>query len=445
MPDVPKVVLDRLRAQATQATHPDADVLTAFAEQALSGAERERVLAHLAACGDCRDVVAFSLPAQEAAAASVPEPATTLPSRAKADRRPWFAWPNLRWAALAAAAVVVTSALWLRPNKAPQESMVARVNQEAEAPSQPSVSAPLPPSSTTATVAESKEQARTRGPQAEPPAPALAKEFKADALQPRTTTDLRLQESAEATGKKQAPVAGLTVGALVADKPATLRDQKNNIEGRRTDALGTEKLAQVPAAPQTAPQESDVAKGLSRTETAEVIGGPVTAAQAPVAGQSKLEGRTAGSIQKAKSAAKDDDTQRQFANMKLEARGASSNYAASYDESLAAQATWRVSEGSLQRSLDAGADWQTVLKPDRALLCQAPLGKEIWAGGRGGLLLHSGDAGRTWTVVHPATQTQALTDDITAIAVTKPGAVSVTTAVGEVWSTADNGATWVKK
>ena len=52
--------------------HPDADLLTAFSEQLLTGREREGVVEHLARCGDCREVVAFALPAMEEAAAARP-------------------------------------------------------------------------------------------------------------------------------------------------------------------------------------------------------------------------------------------------------------------------------------------------------------------------------------------------------------------------------------
>src|SRR5580704_18435477 len=67
MTEVPKIVHDRLRAAlplqgASASVHLDADLLTAFAEQALPVAERDGVLEHLALCGDCREVVALALP-----------------------------------------------------------------------------------------------------------------------------------------------------------------------------------------------------------------------------------------------------------------------------------------------------------------------------------------------------------------------------------------------
>ncbi len=73
MTDVPKIVQLRLRAigsgQPEGPSHPDADVLAAFAEQALSQAERDSVLGHLALCADCREAVVLALPATEPAAA----------------------------------------------------------------------------------------------------------------------------------------------------------------------------------------------------------------------------------------------------------------------------------------------------------------------------------------------------------------------------------------
>ena len=71
MQDVPQFVLKRLRETAVAGSHPDADVLTAFAEQSLPVSERGRVIERLAACGDCRDVVALALPATEIEVAPV--------------------------------------------------------------------------------------------------------------------------------------------------------------------------------------------------------------------------------------------------------------------------------------------------------------------------------------------------------------------------------------
>ena len=83
--------------------HPDADQLTAFAEQALPLHEREQTLVHLAVCGPCREAVFL---AQQAIPVEVPAAATA--------RRPWFAGWNLVWPAVAALAGVVGLSVYLR-------------------------------------------------------------------------------------------------------------------------------------------------------------------------------------------------------------------------------------------------------------------------------------------------------------------------------------------
>src|SRR5579863_9520258 len=98
MQNVPKIVRDRLQAPPPVVNHPDADLLTAFAEQALPVAERDTVLEHLARCGECRDIVALALPASEAL-----EPAV------RPARSGWLTGPVLRWGFVAAGVVVVAS------------------------------------------------------------------------------------------------------------------------------------------------------------------------------------------------------------------------------------------------------------------------------------------------------------------------------------------------
>lgn len=133
MTEVPKIVHHRLRAampaaELLEQMHPEADVLTAFAEQALSAPEREGVLQHLALCGDCRDVVALALPAtdllptdaivrpqeevgEEESIVTVlagTEAVTRSGNREGKSRFAWagFGWGQMRWATLAAGIAV---------------------------------------------------------------------------------------------------------------------------------------------------------------------------------------------------------------------------------------------------------------------------------------------------------------------------------------------------
>src|SRR3984885_7069466 len=131
MTEVPKIVHDRLRAvaldresparNAAETNHTDPDLLTAFAEQSLSATERDGVLEHLVLCADCRETVALALPAENVVAIPIfPERdamQAPAPHPAKPAPRGVFAWPSLRWAALAAGVVVVGSVFLLRPGK----------------------------------------------------------------------------------------------------------------------------------------------------------------------------------------------------------------------------------------------------------------------------------------------------------------------------------------
>ncbi len=103
--------LRRELARSQQAgPHPDADVLTAFTEGALSEREREQLIAHLAICTDCREVLSI-------AASATPEPviddtANVLPRLMHPPLRTW-----LPWVATAAGVVIVTLMVVLHERK----------------------------------------------------------------------------------------------------------------------------------------------------------------------------------------------------------------------------------------------------------------------------------------------------------------------------------------
>jgi len=103
MEQLPNIVRERLKAPAG-GDHPDADLLTAFAEQALPDRERSRVLLHVSQCADCRNVLALAA-----------HPATTASGSLDTGRPAWgFQWKVLRWGAAVACVVVVGSAVLLR-------------------------------------------------------------------------------------------------------------------------------------------------------------------------------------------------------------------------------------------------------------------------------------------------------------------------------------------
>jgi len=135
--------------------------------------------------------------------------------------------------------------------------------------------------------------------------------------------------------------------------------------------------------------------------------------------------------------------------------------------------------GALQRSFDQGATWQDVdvnanpssyagqsldviSKPSRAKVKAAdkalkqgagPLtfralaaaGAEVWAGGSGGALYHSMDAGNHWTRVVPASDGAMLTGDIVSVEFPDTQHGKLATSTAEIWVTGDNGQTWQKQ
>lgn len=91
-----KLVSARLQAHAA-ASHPDSEMLNAYAENQLLGRDRDDLLTHLAVCADCRDALYLAAPE-----------ADTQPVLTRAYRPPRLA---VRWATLAASVVILGGVL----------------------------------------------------------------------------------------------------------------------------------------------------------------------------------------------------------------------------------------------------------------------------------------------------------------------------------------------
>src|SRR5262249_50654599 len=123
MPEFSNLLRQRLaageRAVVHPGGHPDADTLTAYAEQLLAAPERSQFLRHLCTCDECREVVALSLPEVEPVA-----PVAVASSPVAGSGR--FSW---KWrssfglaAASAAALAIVTVVVIEAPHKTPPAS-----------------------------------------------------------------------------------------------------------------------------------------------------------------------------------------------------------------------------------------------------------------------------------------------------------------------------------
>jgi hypothetical protein len=129
MTELPKSVRDQLaRAQVPATSHPDADLLTAYGENSLGVAERQRITEHVAVCSECREVLFLAQP----------EPASTqLVAKAAPARR--FSW--MVWASVAAVTVVIGSAVVIQQEKAKKAENPVTVATETKPTNIPAESA----------------------------------------------------------------------------------------------------------------------------------------------------------------------------------------------------------------------------------------------------------------------------------------------------------------
>jgi len=119
--NLPKPMFEALGRQPLPTDHPSADVLTAFAENALLGDEYGRTQDHLSRCGECREIVFLAtstgdkpLQAGQVAAAYA----------ARRHRMPRLVWGM----SIAAGVLVVASSLmwWRNESARPQMQMASR-------------------------------------------------------------------------------------------------------------------------------------------------------------------------------------------------------------------------------------------------------------------------------------------------------------------------------
>ena len=149
-----------MTATSQHGFHPDAENLSAFSEQALSERERAEVLAHLAVCGRCRQVVALARKAADAEVAAPVAPRKTIAPNA------WWRQWRLVWipAAVAVAFAVTTISVYIENvDRHGPEIKIAKQNPSegatpasTPAPTEqakvepPAVAAPAPPPAHTA-------------------------------------------------------------------------------------------------------------------------------------------------------------------------------------------------------------------------------------------------------------------------------------------------------
>jgi hypothetical protein len=107
--------------------HPDAESLTAFAEQLLPAAERDQILAHMARCGRCREVVFLT---QHAASEDQQAPVVGSAATPGKLRGSWFnGWKWMWIPATAFAGLIGVAVVQHFRHAASETQMTARLSQ----------------------------------------------------------------------------------------------------------------------------------------------------------------------------------------------------------------------------------------------------------------------------------------------------------------------------
>jgi hypothetical protein len=423
MQKIPQIIHERLKAGAAVSGHPDANALTAFAESSLSERERASVLAHLAACGDCREIVALALPAIE-----------TGHTVSFALRTPWFAWPAFRWgfatAGVALLAIGVAEYEQRKPaGSGPVAKQVAAMPVPTQLGAQTSSQSTLsvPPATASGPVSDKSRAKSVVSAKKEARRVAEGKDtFRGVFVSPQPQTVLAVQGTSPALVAKQAPAPIPPASQMV-----TVQVQSEAVAVQSTDS----QVAQVKA-PSSTEQLFDSNSGYNAA--------PLT--RAKPANLTTVPAGTAGTV--------------------------------------LATSRWSITAvGGLERSLDQGKTWQNVSVGVNTALAAAgaaiggPMmktaakqnstsaaqpafkaattpvffravtaaGSEVWAGGSSAALFHSVDGGDHWTRILPASSGVVLTGDVVSIEFPDPQHGTVTTSTPEIWITVDDGQSWQKQ
>lgn len=414
MQDVPKFVLKRLQERTDRGSHPDADILTAFAEQSLVESERTRVMDHLASCSECREVVTLTLPATDDVVAS---------TSTRAARSVWSGWTLLRWGVVTAGIVAITSVgiLQYRQRHLKDQGLTAVLTAQNERSASAELAHQPPPTSS-----ELQE------------------------IRPRTKTAERAETQKNAQSNRQ-----------------------NNLaidNSRRLNRIFPSPRSQYGAA-------SGIGGGASSGSGGQATAGAKLAPSPSVGRQPAVPPSSSETVEvEAQAAAAAPGTENQLSDQLVQDQNQQPSEGRSSKDLQAAKAPprWSInSDGRLQRSLDAGNTWvdidpgvasgsatvviqaentNAVAKANKKVKTQtiagagfralAAFGTEVWAGGSTAMLYHSDDSGAHWTRVLPSSSGVTLTGDVTSIEFSDPQHGRITTSSGEVWTTAEGGQIW---
>ncbi len=493
MPELPNLLRQRLaQAENTALVHPDADTITAYVEQSLPTVERQTLLAHLAACEPCREVLALSQP--EFAELSAPQ-TVIKPVPVSAWQR-LFA-PGFGLAASVAVMALIAVLVLQLPHRAAQQAVQEQqakvtvpANQAApiengnSAPAQTAdnyIAANQTASSQTSTSPAAKVQSESAGAFDRGQSPKAVQALdRREEIVNVTSANILAAPAPAPPAKAPALTAGLpkkdyvNTNFFVASDDAVVLGESNNagqnsnvgsaapqakVATANRSFAYTDKItsfSDIPASgtdksslhllTSTSPPEHftcticKVAQATAHTLHLHTV---TPALHASTLGYSALggPGMFSNALEKSQPsevvAAPEKNEGGSLANSDALSHGALgiSNFKSSTDS---VPTVWKVAGGKLIKS-SGQSQWEDAY-PAAGIEFSAvnARGKDIWAGGNDAMLIHSHDAGLTWEVVKLG---NAATGRIVSILA---GAfnVHVKTSDNQLWLSTDGGKTW---
>ncbi len=418
------------QAAAPQVEHPDADLLSSFLEQTLPQAERQQVMQHLSLCGDCREVVALSLPEMESVPVAAAQPEASI----------WKRWLVVRWAAAAAAVLVIAGTVTVYRSSYQPHQMAAIVDGPDAIASQKARQAKPAEAATVTTKTEvARNEVAQEAPKPEPKRETEAAPMMASAAAPAVAAKSKAADEAR-SDQLNATIAKAVQPPLVPPSAEALSQPNLSTQAK---VAPLERPVQVAGAmPAAAGNANPFPPGNGRAliasseppvQTYDQPGGVFTVQRSQPKSNVTFRGREAAMLGEGVSRRREPLGVGMFSNPPM-------------PNAPSLNRRWQVTpDGQLKRSHAIGEEFHPVFVADGIFFKSvAEIGSEVWAGGIGGALYHSTDDGKSWMKLMPSAGDQALIADVTAIRATGRGAAELDTSKGERWITIDGGQHWRK-